>query len=134
MSGVDVIGALLRGNDAVTAAVPAGDIIGGALGEEAPLPSILVRSVSLADRQQLRPGATRRSVERVAGTVRAASYRQQRLLIGLVRAACADRGGIFGALRNVSVLTAGTGPDVDGPSGSFERTQDFRVSFDSPAE
>jgi hypothetical protein len=33
----------------------------------------------------------------------------------------------------VSILTAGTGPDVAGPNDSYEQTQDFRVSFDAPA-
>jgi len=31
------------------------------------------------------------------------------------------------------VLTAGAGPELNGPGDSFERNQDFTVSYDAPA-
>lgn len=130
MSGVLIVGELLRADAALVAIVPAAQIKAGRLPEGAPLPALVIRSVSLTDVQPLKGGPIR-SNERVSVTVRAGSDRDRRTIIGLVRSSCAGRTGAIGDSTGVSVLTAGTGPDLDGPGGSFERTQDFRVSFDA---
>lgn len=134
MSGVAVVSSLLRGATDLTAIVPAESIKGGTLPEGVSIPALLVRSVSLNERQPLRRGAAIRTVERVSVTVRATNYREQRAVIALVRRIC---GGFVATeavgVTNVSILTNGAGPDVIGPGNTFERTQDLRVSFDADA-
>ncbi len=132
MSGVDIIGHLLRGYAPLTAIVPVANIKAGAL-EEGQI-GILVRSVSLIDWQTLAAEATVHSTERVSATIRAKTYRDQRAAIKLIRRACAGvTDAVIGEATNVAVLTAGTGPDGDGPGNTFEQAQDFRVSFNAPA-
>lgn len=133
MSGVTIIGALLEAHEPVTAVVPSERIKGGRLPDDTPLPALLVRSVSTVERHMLRRGSLVRTIERVSVTVRAASYQQQDDILLLVTRTCAGKGGAIAGFERVSVLTAGTGPDVNGPGDSYEKTQDFRVSFDAPA-
>lgn len=132
MSGVDIIGALLLGDAPVTAAIPAERIKAGKLPDGIVLPALLVRSVSTVERIVLRRRGLVRQVERVSVTIRAASYRDQRAGVALVRDACAGFVGDVAGASRVSVLNAGTGPDVLGPADSFEQAQDFRVSFEEP--
>ncbi|GGB21496.1 hypothetical protein GCM10011380_08840 [Sphingomonas metalli] len=132
MNGVDVIGGLLRSSADLTDAWPAESIKAGML-PEGEL-GILVRSISLIDYQTLAQEALVRSTERVSVTVRAKTYRDQVIAMKLIRRACAGViATAIGDARNISVLTAGTGPDVIGPGNTFEQAQDFRVSFDAPA-
>jgi hypothetical protein len=133
MTGVDIVGALLNSDDALLAAIPAGQIKAGALPDGVVLPTLLVRMTSNVERQTLVRGATVRTIERISVTVRAASYRDQVAAIKLVVKACAGKTGSIAGAANVSVLTAGRGPDLRGPGNSFEQTQDFRVSFDAAA-
>ncbi len=131
MSGVDIIGALLTADAALTALVPADRIKGGALPEQAPLPAVLVRSVSLVERPKLRREGTTRVIERVAVAVRANSYAEQRAVMQAVRDACAGFVGAIAGCSAVTVRADGRGPDLRGPGGSFEQSQDFRVAFDA---
>lgn len=131
MTGADIVGALLRTYAPLTGAVPVAQIKAEMLPEGSPLPAVLVRDVSSIDRQPLRRGSWVRLTDRVAVTVRAASYRDRKVIIGLVRACCAGRTGDIGGGMRVAILTAGLGPGLIGPGNSFERTQDFRVSFDA---
>ncbi len=133
MTGVDIVGALLNSDDALLAAIPAGQIKAGALPDGVVLPTLLVRMTSNVERQTLVRGATVRTIERISVTVRAASYRDQVAAMKLVVKTCAGRTGSIAGAANVSVLTAGRGPDLRGPGNSFEQTQDFRVSFDAAA-
>lgn len=132
MTGAEIIGALLRDYTPLTALVPAASIKGGRLPEGQPLPALLVRVVSLIDRQPLKRQGWCRSTARIAVTVRAASYREQGIIIDHVRKCCAGRVGTIGGGVRVAILTAGLSPDVDGPGATFEQTQDFKVSFDAP--
>lgn len=130
-TGVDIIGSLLRADAAVLAKVQEGWIKAGRLPADVGLPALLIKTTSTVERQVLKREQRTRTVDRVSVTVRAANYRDQRLIMGLVRDCCAGKtGDIAGAVR-VSILTAGTGPELDGPGDSFERTQDFRVSYDA---
>lgn len=133
MSGVTILGELLRADAAVLEMIAEAQIKAGALPENAPLPALLLRTVSLVDHQPLKRGAFVRSAARIAVTVRAANYGDQTKAIRLVRTCCAGRTGDLSGFRRVSILTAGLGPDLRGPGNSFEQTQDFRVSFDAPA-
>lgn len=131
MSGVAIVGELLRTSDVITGLVPAERIKAGRLPDGIPLPALLVRTVSVSEQHMLRKGATRRATARIAVTVRAANYRDQVMILKAVVTVCADQVGEIAGFANVSILTAGTGPDVSGPADSFEQTQDFRVSFDA---
>jgi hypothetical protein len=131
MTGVDIVGALLQAGADLVERVPADRMKAGKLPDNVMLPALLVRLVSSVDRQVLKPGAKTRRSDRVAVTVRAASYRDQVEIIELVRRSCAGKAGAIGGASAVAVLTAGTGPDVIGPASSFEQTQDFRVGFDA---
>lgn len=131
MTGVDIIGALLCDDDALLAVVPIGRIKAGALPDDVPLPALLVRCVSSVEQQKLKRQTVTRTVDRVSVAVRAASYSEQRTVIALVKLICAGMTGEVGGGESVSILTAGTGPDVRGPGDSFEQTQDFRVSYDA---
>lgn len=135
MSGGEILGALLRDDAALIAEVKASAIKGGRLADDEALPVLLVRSLSIVDRQSLALEAMVRSTERVSVTVRAASYRDRKTIMGLLRTA--GRAGMvidaMGDARNISVLTAGAGPELNGPGNSFERNQDFYVSYDAPA-
>lgn len=130
-TGVDIVGTLLRAHPDLTAIVPIERIKAGALPDDVALPALLVRCVSSVERQPLKRGAVTRNVDRIAVTVRAASYREQRAVIAIVKPCCAGKTGDIGGGVRVSILTAGTGPDVRGPGDSFEQTQDFRVSHDA---
>lgn len=133
MTGADIIGTLLRADGDVLALVAIADIKGGRLPDDADLPALLVKVTTTVERQSLTRSALVRTVDRVSVTVRAETYEDQREAIRLVRACCAGRTGDIAGALSVSILTAGAGPELDGPGNTFERTQDFRVSFDAQA-
>lgn len=133
MTGGDIIVDLLNAYAPLGAVVPATRIKLGALPDGMTLPALLVRTVSSIDRQTLKRRARVRQTDRTSVTVRAASFREQRAIIALVRAACAGRTGDLSSATGVSVLTAGLGPDLLGPGDSFEQAQDFKVSFECAA-
>lgn len=132
MTGVDIVGALLRADAALVALVPIERIKAGRLPDSVPLPAVLLRVASSVDHQFLKRTGMVRRTQRVAATVRAASYREQVQVIGMIVEICADRTGDLAGAKRVAILNAGLGPDVNGPADSFEQTQDFRVSFDAP--
>lgn len=133
MIGVDIVGALLRANAPLRSLVTEASIKAGALPDGVTLPALLVRSTSQNERQRLKRGTIVRFVERVSVTVRAASYRDQVAVMKAVLPICAGWTGNMAPAQRISILNAGTGPDVAGPGNTFEQTQDFRVSFDAPA-
>src|SRR3546814_2726569 len=63
MTGSDIIGALLREHQPLINVVPLANIKAGMLPEGQPLPALLVRTVSLVDRQPLKRGGWCRSEE-----------------------------------------------------------------------
>lgn len=132
MTGTEIIGALLLESVELTAIVAAPRIKAGRLPDGTSLPALLIRTVSSVEFQPLRRGNIVRTTDRVSVAVRASSYREQVQIMRLVRKCCAGRTGDIGGGVRVSILTAGTGPDVNGPGDTFEQTQDFRVSFDAP--
>lgn len=135
MSGGEILGALLRDNAALIEVVKVSAIRGGRLADDEALPVLLVRSLSIVDRQSLALEAMVRTTERISVTVRAASYRDRKTIMQRLRTA-GRAGMVIEAMddaRNISVLTAGAGPELNGPGNSFERNQDFYVSYDAPA-
>ncbi len=133
MTGVDIVGELLRACEPLVDLVPVVRIKAGALPDNIPLPALLLRTVTSLEHQTLKRGAVVRTVDRVAVTVRAANYRDQVAIIALLKSCCTGKTGDLAGALSVSILSAGTGPDVAGPANSFEQTQDFRVSFAAPA-
>lgn len=133
MTGVDIVGALLRESSEMTAMIPEERIKAGVLPANIALSALLLRQISGVDRQPLKRGVFTRVTDRVAVTVRASNYRDQRAAMKLVRKICAGRIGNIGGGTRVAILTAGLGPDVAGPADSFEQTQDFKVSYDATA-
>jgi hypothetical protein len=129
MTGVDIIGALLQSDDAILAKVPATWIKAGRLPDNVVLPALLVRLTSGVERLQLKRVGKILMTDRVSVTVRAASYIDQTDIIQLVKDACAGKTGSVGGGEGVSILNAGTGPDLPGPGDTFEQTTDFRTSY-----
>lgn len=135
MSGAMIVGTLLRRHAPLTALVAPKWIKLGELPEGAPMQAVLIRSISVLDVHFLTAATMQRSTERVAVLVRAETYREQAALLQLVRAACRGFTGVLDGVEadRIAVHTSGAGPDLRGADGSFQRTQDFRVSFDAPA-
>lgn len=131
VTGVGIVGELLRSDPTITAMMPVARIKAGALPENVELPALLLKTESSKERADLKRGSTTRTTDRVSVTVRAANYRDQCIAIALVKACCTGKTGNIGGGLRVSILSAGTGPDLRGPGNSFEQTQDFRVSFDA---
>lgn len=129
MTGVDIIGALLLADDAVLARVAVASIKAGLLPDDVALNALLVRLTSGVERLQLKRVGKILMTDRVSVTVRAVSYIDQTDIIQLVKTACAGKTGSVGGGDGVSILNAGTGPDLIGPGATFEQTTDFRVSY-----
>lgn len=132
MTGVDIVGALLRADADLAAIVAVANIKAGVLPDGVTLPALLVRSVGRNERVRLKRVGMARQTERVAVTVRARNYREQVQVMAAVLSICAGWNGDASPARRIAILNGGTGPDVTGPGNSFEQTQDFRVSFDAP--
>lgn len=133
MSGALAVTQLLTDAPALANRDPAASIALGRADTGAGLSLLLVRTVSSVERQPLKRAGWVRRTERVSVAIRAASYREQKALLEIVNAVCVGpKGDVLSTARNVSILSAGVGPDVDGPGDSFEQTHDFRVSFDAP--
>ncbi|MEH3121082.1 MAG: hypothetical protein PGN16_03735 [Sphingomonas phyllosphaerae] len=128
-----IVGTLLRANTTLIEIIPEEWIKIAELPEDAPMDAILIRSVSLIERQFLSVGSVYQCSERVSVAVRTSKYRPQEAILRLVRQSCH---GFTGALLDataISIRTDGRGPDLRGPGGSFEKTQDFRVAYTVPA-
>lgn len=132
MSGVSIIAALIEADAELLALVPLVKIKAGRLPDETGPPAMLIRHVSMIEQQMLRRGTVVHTVERISVALRVAEYRHLGAILKLLRAACAGKTGTVAGFHNVAVLTAGTGPDLNGPGNTFERTQDFRAAFDAP--
>jgi len=131
MTGADIIGALLLADTAMMEMFTPAQVKGGRLPDDVTLPALLVKETSTVERHTLKREGTTRTIDRVSVTVRADSYRDQRKAMLLVKNCCAGRTGDLGGATRVSILTAGRGPELDGPGNTFERTQDFKVSYDA---
>lgn len=129
MSGVSIIGALLLADADVLAEVPAAQIKAWRLPDGVALPALLVRSPSGKERVELRRVGSVCRTERVSVALRAAAGRDVDPILKLVRDACAGKIGTIAGYDGVSITDGGMGPDLVGINDSYERTQDFMVSF-----
>jgi hypothetical protein len=131
VTGVDFIGALLMGDYDVVQRVPAARIKAGGLPQGIALPAIAVTRVSRVGNDPLRGGASR-SVERVQVTVMAPDYDTQTEVLRRILAACEGKAGTIAGAPNVSVTSAGGGPDFrDAEASIWSGSEDFRVSYPS---
>jgi hypothetical protein len=128
MSGVVIVTDLLVSSPALIVAVPAGQIMGGGLPQGTPTPSLLATSVGTVDDHSLR-GPARLITERVQVTIRAGTYRQQKLIERLVRQACDGRSGAIAGYAVTDLVSAGLGPDFRDDADEWLGSLDFRVSF-----
>lgn len=130
-TGVDIIGALLLAEAPLVALIPAPRIKSGVLPDGVEIPALVVQETSQVERQTLIRGQKVRTIDRVSVTGRFRSVRERKEIMEMVKNICAGRTGTIAGMENVSILTAGRGPDLLGPGDSFEKTQDFRVSYDA---
>lgn len=133
MTGLEIVGAILEKHEPLLELVDVDSIKAGKLPDGVVLPALLLRTVSSIDRQFLKNSGFFRVIDRVSVAVRAASYEEQIAIIRIVKRCCGGLTGDIGGGLRVTILNAGTGPDLGGPANSFEQTHDFRVSFDDPA-
>lgn len=133
MTGLEIVGAILEVHEPLLELVDADSIKAAKMADGVALPALLLTTVSSVDRQPLKRGNFDRVTDRVSVAVRAASYEDQIKIIRIVKRCCGGLTGDIGGGLRVTILTAGTGPDMEGPANSFEQTQFFRVSFDDPA-
>jgi hypothetical protein len=133
MTGAEIVGALLRANPEFLEKVAEANIKAGMLPENVTLPAVLVRTISVIERTTLKRRAKVRQVERVQLTVRAGNRRDQVAIRKMAISICAGWTGDMAPAERISILNAGTGPELTGPGNSFEQGTDFRVSFDEPA-
>lgn len=130
-TGTDIIGALLLADAPLIALIPATRIKSGILPDGVELNALVVHETSQVERHTLVRGAKVRTTDRVSVTGRFRSVRERKRIMEMVKNICAGRTGAIAGMENVSIITAGRGPDLLGPGDSFEKTQDFRVSYDA---
>ena len=128
--GVAVIWSLLTANGALTGLVPVARIIPGVLPQGTPLPAIAITSVSSIDRNMPSPGSQRHVSERVQVTVMAQNYPSQKATLLAVKKAAADRMPTVAGMTDITVHTAGAGPDFMSEEAAIHQgSQDFNVRF-----
>jgi hypothetical protein len=134
MSGVRIMGELIRGSAPIVEIVPLAMIKAWKLPSGATVPSVLLTRVSRAKKQFLTAQAVWLVTERVQATVRAANGEQREQILGLIERAGSDKIGTIAGFANVAVLSAGGGPDFNDDAASiFMGSHDFLVSFNEPA-
>lgn len=126
-----IVGTLLRDFADLTAIVPVDGIKEEAVPANTPLPVLPIESVSIVERHPLKRGQTTRTIERVSVNIRAASHRDRKRIRLLVIDACAGKFGDIAGAKSVSIITAGAGPNMRGPGDSYDRRQDFKVTYDA---
>lgn len=131
MSGVAIVRALLAGNAALLASVPATRIFAGAIPLNTQLPAISVTQVSGTERSTVAMNEAKRLVtERVQVTVCTKTYPAKKSLLALARAALPNTRGAINGFDCDSVLPGPEGPDLDDPATAiYEQAQDFFVRF-----
>ena len=123
-----VIAALLKGDAALLAQIPANRMYPGDIPLSAALPALAYTNISDNDARTIRGNVLFES-GRVQVTVAVNSYSAKERLIGLVRDACSNRRGLIAGIMVNDVLNAGIGPDLDSKdAGIFGRTIDFLVT------
>lgn len=134
MSGVRIIGTLLTASGELIAIVPETQMGAGALPVDTPLPWIVAKKVSGVDYQALDGGANDPITHRVQVSVRAADYETKDQILGMLKGICANQRPNVDGFAEISVLSAGEGPDFDDVvKGHWQGSRDFMVTFTSLA-
>ncbi len=128
MSDVKVVSYLLANNAGLIAVVPAAQILTGVIPQGTALPALCVTHVSNPRAQLIAgPGLC---VARVQITVQAASYAQQKQVLGLVRAALPRTHAVVNGVKVQSLVHDMEGPDFrDDQAGIFQGSQDVIVTY-----
>ncbi|EJL21896.1 DUF3168 domain-containing protein [Novosphingobium sp. AP12] len=131
MDGVAAIRSVLIADDELRLLVPEDDTSAGPRGLGASLPSIMLESVSTVDRNIPSPGASRHVHERVQVTVMARNYPEQKALLRAVKRAAADQvNPEVAGIADVTIHTAGAGPDLMAEEASiWIGSQDFITTY-----
>lgn len=133
MSAEKIIVSLLRAHAPLLAVVPftGGRIAPGPLQQGVTLPALAYNLISNVHRNTLSGAEGQRLYRsRVQITVMAASYAEQKNLIRLVFAACANKRGLIAGYQNVAVLSDIEGPDMrDDDPVVYMQTTDVLVTY-----
>jgi len=130
MSGVSVIRALLVASSGLTDIVPATKIFAGVVPLKTAVPAISVGQVSGTENLTVKMATRPMRVERVQVTVEAASYKQQKEVLELVREACVRGSGNVNGVTLDSILPDGEGPDfMDHDTKVYFQSRDFIVKW-----
>ncbi len=115
----------------MVAVVPAARIVPGVVRQGTALPAIGITQVSGVSRKTLAGSEAAKLVtERVQVTVLATSYRQQKDILALVRAALPPTRGQINGFACDSIEDDIEGPDLYNPDPEFyEQGQDFFIRF-----
>lgn len=135
MSSVKAIRALLVGDPAVTARVPAEPrrIVAGDVPVDAPLPAIGIKEVSCVPVGAFDAQAEYSVVEsRVQVTPMSKAYSDVKELLALVRRACNFKRGQLAGFDVISVVRDTVGPDLEDMAGNHFQSIDFKVTYHEP--
>jgi hypothetical protein len=130
MSGVAAVRSLLAGSTTLVAQVPVTRILAGTIPMGAQVPAIGITKVDAVPRLTVAGGTPQFVTERVQVTAIAATYKEAKELLELVRQALPYSRGSINGVAVDSIL-----PDVEGPDfedievGVFMNSQDFIVRF-----
>lgn len=130
MSDVKVITHLLTNSAALIAVVPAARIVPGVLPQGCTLPALAVAHVSTVRQQLISAGSVQLCTSRVQITVFAASYKSQKTVLSLVRAALPRTHGTVAGVAVDRLVHSLDGPDFrDDDAGMFMGSVDYIVAF-----
>ena len=136
MSGGLIVGTALRGFVALTSGlVPATSIRVGKNVTNAPLNNLLIKRISWRRGPLLARQARRHVTERLQVTVKAKDHQDRTdILKAVVDALDLTRPANLGTLTNISIVSAGGGPEFEDDEATiFMGSHDFYVDYDEQA-
>lgn len=130
MSAVKAVNYLLSQSAAVTALVPAVDIVSGVVPQGTGMPCILVRQVSGVERLTVDTPSTYFKTDRVQVTAITEDYDSKLSILSKALLALVGQRGSINGVKVDSILPDGEGPDIDDPGmPRYERSRDFIVKW-----
>lgn len=131
MSGVAIARYLLAHHAGLTAVVPAARIVAGVVPPGTVLPAIGITQVSGSERNTVAGTEPKKLVaERVQVTILAASYPQQKELLGLLPSALPATRGTINGFACDSITPEGEGPDLySADPVIYEQSKDFFIRY-----
>lgn len=130
MSGVAILRYMLANNAPLAVVVPANKIMAGVAPLNTSLPAVSIRQISGQEYQTIKRGSNQLVTERIQVTVLAATYPQQKTILGLIRTALPGTRGTVNGFVVDSIVPYIDGPDLynDDPV-IYEQSIDFVVRF-----